>query len=47
MTSEDSATQTSLRPDLIEFWQGDRGRRHQRLRYELADGHWSRGLLWP
>lgn len=37
----------ALRPDQIEFWQGDSGRRHQRLRYELADGHWSRGLLWP
>ncbi|MGH3856142.1 MAG: pyridoxine 5'-phosphate oxidase C-terminal domain-containing protein [Pseudonocardiaceae bacterium] len=34
-------------PDEIEFWQGDTGRRHHRLRYEAEDGRWFRTLLWP
>lgn len=32
----------------VEFWQGDEGRRHVRLRYsQSADGGWERTLLWP
>lgn len=38
----------AVRPDSVEFWQGDPGRRHQRLRYERTDeGGWSRITLWP
>lgn len=37
----------AVQPDQVEFWQGDTGRRHQRLRYESQDGRWTRGLLWP
>jgi pyridoxamine 5'-phosphate oxidase len=37
----------AVRPDQVEFWQGATDRRHLRLRYEWADGRWSRGLLWP
>lgn len=38
----------AVRPSSVEFWQGDPGRRHQRLRYERAgDRTWSRVLLWP
>ncbi|GAB2884581.1 pyridoxal 5'-phosphate synthase [Streptomyces mayteni] len=35
--------------DEAEFWQGDAGRRHVRLRYRRVDGggRWRRGLLWP
>ncbi|MFF4650657.1 pyridoxal 5'-phosphate synthase [Streptomyces sp. NPDC001380] len=34
--------------DEVEFWQGDRHRRHVRLAYTRhADGTWGRGLLWP
>jgi pyridoxamine 5'-phosphate oxidase len=37
-----------LRPTEAEFFQGDSGRRHVRLRYHRAgDGAWSRELLWP
>lgn len=31
----------------IEFWQGRRGRMHDRLRYERADGGWVRMRLAP
>lgn len=34
-------------PESIEFWQASHDRRHVRLRYELCDGRWTRGLLWP
>ena len=37
----------SLRADSVEFWQGDRERRHTRVRYVRGDGGWDRGLLWP
>lgn len=37
----------AVRPDRVEFWQGDPDRRHKRLRYEAADGRWRRVLLWP
>ncbi|MFF3845764.1 pyridoxal 5'-phosphate synthase [Streptomyces sp. NPDC002328] len=42
-----------LRPDEVEFFQGDGQRRHVRLRYRRegqdggADGSWARELLWP
>ncbi|MET8832199.1 pyridoxal 5'-phosphate synthase [Streptomyces sp. NPDC004610] len=39
-----------LRPDEVEFFQGDADRRHVRLRYrrERDEGEgWSRELLWP
>lgn len=31
----------------IEFWQGQPGRLHDRVRYELADGVWGRERLAP
>lgn len=36
-----------LVPDMIEFWYGQRARLHDRVRYELADGVWSKRLLYP
>jgi pyridoxamine 5'-phosphate oxidase len=37
-----------LRPDEVEFFQGDSRRRHVRLVYRAADaGGWVRELLWP
>ncbi|MCF3964702.1 pyridoxine/pyridoxamine 5'-phosphate oxidase [Streptomyces fuscigenes] len=36
-----------LRAEQVEFWQGDKGRRHTRLVYlREADG-WRKQLLWP
>ncbi|WP_333769076.1 pyridoxine/pyridoxamine 5'-phosphate oxidase [Streptomyces sp. IBSBF 2435] len=37
----------TLRPDSVEFWQGDRERRHTRVDYTRTDDGWKRGLLWP
>ncbi len=37
----------ALRPDEIEFWQGRRSRLHDRLRYRLQDGVWTRERLSP
>jgi len=34
-------------PDMIEFWYGQRARLHERLRYELAGGSWSKRFLYP
>jgi pyridoxamine 5'-phosphate oxidase len=34
-------------PDMIEFWYGVPYRLHDRHRYELADGEWSKRLLYP
>ncbi|MEV6396194.1 pyridoxine 5'-phosphate oxidase C-terminal domain-containing protein [Streptomyces sp. NPDC051907] len=36
-------------PSEIEFWQADKGRLHDRLRYERPDRHspWERHALWP
>lgn len=31
----------------VEFWQGDSGRKHTRIRYELQDGQWKQHRLWP
>ncbi|MFF8592514.1 pyridoxal 5'-phosphate synthase [Streptomyces sp. NPDC015220] len=36
-----------LRPDEVEFFQGDARRRHVRLRYRRAPDGWARELLWP
>jgi pyridoxamine 5'-phosphate oxidase len=36
-----------LVPDEVEFWQGDRSRRHVRLRYRFAGGAWIKETLWP
>ncbi|MER5432663.1 pyridoxal 5'-phosphate synthase [Streptomyces sp. NPDC002588] len=37
-----------LRPDEVEFFQGDARRQHARLLYRRrTDSDWERGLLWP
>jgi pyridoxamine 5'-phosphate oxidase len=36
-----------LVPDLIELWYGQRARLHERYRYELSDGRWSKRMLYP
>ncbi|MGK5697868.1 pyridoxine/pyridoxamine 5'-phosphate oxidase [Streptomyces sp. URMC 128] len=36
-----------LRPDEVEFFQGDEARRHVRLRYRSTAQGWARELLWP
>jgi len=36
-----------LVPDAWEFWQGRRSRLHDRLRYRLVDGAWTRERLAP
>src|SRR6187399_1739027 len=36
-----------LRPDMLEIWYGQRARLHDRIRYDLADGAWSKRLLYP
>ncbi|MEU7485606.1 pyridoxal 5'-phosphate synthase [Streptomyces sp. NPDC042319] len=36
-----------LRPEEVEFFQGDDRRRHVRLRYRRSDDGWQRELLWP
>ncbi|MFG2791479.1 pyridoxal 5'-phosphate synthase [Streptomyces sp. NPDC048419] len=36
-----------LRPDTVEFFQGDERRRHVRLNYRRAPKGWARELLWP
>ncbi len=40
-------TRYTLRAEEVEFWQGDAGWRHVRLRYALSGGRWERQLLWP
>ncbi|MFI1995398.1 pyridoxal 5'-phosphate synthase [Actinoplanes sp. NPDC020271] len=37
----------TLEPTEVEFWQGDEGRHHTRLRYIRAGGGWGRELLRP
>lgn len=34
-------------PEMIEFWQGQPSRLHDRLRYQLRDGHWEVERLAP
>ena len=36
-----------LKPDLLEIWYGQRARLHDRVRYDLVDGAWSKRLLYP
>jgi pyridoxamine 5'-phosphate oxidase len=36
-----------LRPEEVEFFQGDETRRHVRLRYRSTQEGWTRELLWP
>ncbi|MDR3389201.1 MAG: pyridoxamine 5'-phosphate oxidase [Rudaea sp.] len=36
-----------LVPDMIELWFGQRHRLHERVRYELAAGTWSKRMLYP
>ncbi|RTR05019.1 pyridoxamine 5'-phosphate oxidase [Halomonas nitroreducens] len=36
-----------LVPEMIEFWQGQPSRLHDRIRYERRDGHWQRFRLAP
>ncbi|MFF5479049.1 pyridoxal 5'-phosphate synthase [Streptomyces sp. NPDC012935] len=36
-----------LRPEEVEFFQGDARRRHVRLDYRRGEGGWVRELLWP
>ena len=38
---------TACVPDLIELWYGQRARLHERDRYELRDGVWTKRLLYP
>ncbi len=37
----------AVRPECVEFWQGDTQRRHTRLRYRRALTSWEKELLWP
>ena len=37
----------TLRATEVEFWQGDKQRKHTRLRYTRAGGGWQREALWP
>lgn len=48
LTAAPGHTRYSVLAEEVEFWQGDRNRRHVRLRYRRrGDGSWERGLLWP
>lgn len=41
-------TRYTVLAEQVEFWQGDRDRRHVRLAYRRRpDDSWHRGLLWP
>jgi pyridoxamine 5'-phosphate oxidase len=37
----------TVHPREVEFWQGDRQRRHVRLHYVRSGDEWRRELLWP
>jgi pyridoxamine 5'-phosphate oxidase len=37
----------SVRPQTVEFWQGDKPRNHTRLNYRALEEGWVRELLWP
>jgi pyridoxamine 5'-phosphate oxidase len=37
----------TVRAEQVEFWQGDKERKHTRLRYTRTDAGWARELLWP
>lgn len=36
-----------VRPEEVEFFQGDAARRHVRLTYRREGAGWTKGLLWP
>jgi pyridoxamine 5'-phosphate oxidase len=36
-----------LKPDMLEIWYGQRARLHDRVRFDLTDGAWSKRLLYP
>lgn len=36
-----------VRPRRVEFWYGRQYRLHERIGYELIDGHWQESLLYP
>ncbi|WP_329457658.1 pyridoxine/pyridoxamine 5'-phosphate oxidase [Streptomyces sp. NBC_01497] len=42
-----SWTLYGLRAEQVEFWQGDKLRRHTRLSYSREAGGWRKQLLWP
>jgi pyridoxamine 5'-phosphate oxidase len=37
----------TVRPESVEFWQGDKQRRHTRLVYIASADGWFKQLLWP
>ncbi|WP_338693329.1 pyridoxal 5'-phosphate synthase [Streptomyces sp. Q6] len=37
----------TVRPESVEFWQGDKERRHTRLTYLRTGDGWRKQLLWP
>ncbi len=37
----------SVRPESVEFWQGDKQRRHTRLVYLSSPDGWTKQMLWP
>jgi pyridoxamine 5'-phosphate oxidase len=37
----------AVAPETVEFWQGDRDRRHRRLHYAWQGSAWQRQMLWP
>ncbi|CAM5671990.1 Pyridoxal 5'-phosphate synthase OS=Streptomyces alboniger OX=132473 GN=CP975_15150 PE=3 SV=1 [Streptomyces alboniger] len=37
----------SVRPESVEFWQGDKQRRHTRLVYVATPDGWTKQMLWP
>lgn len=40
-------TRYVLRAREVQFFQGDHGREHVRVRYQVNNGTWSHSLLWP
>ena len=36
-----------IKPEMVEFWQGQAARLHDRFRYELQDGAWQLQRLYP
>ena len=37
----------AVAPETVEFWQGDRDRRHRRLLYTRQPDGWQHQMLWP
>ncbi|MEU6255744.1 pyridoxine 5'-phosphate oxidase C-terminal domain-containing protein [Streptomyces sp. NPDC047043] len=37
----------SVRPESVDFWQGDKERLHTRLVYLREEAGWRKQLLWP